>query len=186
MIPNGSTLQVIGSGPGFLNDIILQTLLTSIYIAKKSLTLTTPYFVPNDELLRAICIASYRGIEVNIILPSKNDSIMVGWASRAFFTELLEAGVNIYYYSAGLLHTKSVLVDKQLSLIGSVNLDMRSLWLNYEITTLIDDQHFAQQLNQLQQSYMASSTIIQPLQWRKRPFWHKILERLFYFFAPLL
>lgn len=71
---------------------------------------------------------------MSIILPRKNDSLLVGWASRAFFTELLAAGVKIYQFEGGLLHTKSVLVDGELSLVGTVNLDMRSLWLNFEIT----------------------------------------------------
>lgn len=71
---------------------------------------------------------------MSIILPRKNDSLLVGWASRAFFTELLAAGVKIYQFEGGLLHTKSVLVDGELSLVGTVNPDMRSLWLNFEIT----------------------------------------------------
>ena len=96
--------------------------------------MTTPYFVPSDDLLHAICTAAQRGVDVSIILPRKNDSMLVGWASRAFFTELLAAGVKIYQFEGGLLHTKSVLVDGELSLVGTVNLDMRSLWLNFEIT----------------------------------------------------
>lgn len=96
--------------------------------------MTTPYFVPSDDLLHAICTAAQRGVDVSIILPRKNDSLLVGWASRAFFTELLAAGVKIYQFEGGLLHTKSVLVDGELSLVGTVNLDMRSLWLNFEIT----------------------------------------------------
>lgn len=92
--------------------------------------MTTPYFVPSDDLLHAICTAAQRGVDVSIILPRKNDSLLVGWASRAFFSELLAAGVKIYQFEGGLLHTKSVLVDGELSLVGTVNLDMRSLWLN--------------------------------------------------------
>lgn len=77
--------------------------------------MTTPYFVPSDDLLHAICTAALRGVEVSIIVPRDNDSMMVRWASRAFFSELLEAGVKIYQFEGGLLHTKSVLVDGQLS-----------------------------------------------------------------------
>lgn len=77
--------------------------------------MTTPYFVPSDDLLHAICTAAQRGVDVSIILPRKNDSLLVGWASRAFFTELLAAGVKIYQFEGGLLHTKSVLVDGELS-----------------------------------------------------------------------
>ena len=108
--------------------------------------MTTPYFVPSDDLLHAICTAAQRGVDVSIILPRKNDSLLVGWASRAFFTELLAAGVKIYQFEGGLLHTKSVLVDGELSLVGTVNLDMRSLWLNFEITLVIDDAGFGSDL----------------------------------------
>lgn len=85
-------------------------------------------------------------MDVSIIVPYKNDSVLVGWACRAFFAELLEAGVKIYQFKDGLLHTKSVLVDGQLSLVGTVNLDMRSLWLNFEITIVIDDAGFGSDL----------------------------------------
>ncbi|MFP3449461.1 phospholipase D-like domain-containing protein, partial [Pseudomonas sp. SIMBA_067] len=78
--------------------------------------------------------------------PRHNDSLLVGWASRSFFSELLEAGVKIYQFEDGLLHTKSVLVDGQLSLVGTVNLDMRSLWLNFEVTLVVDDAGFGSDL----------------------------------------
>ncbi|MDE5285044.1 MAG: phospholipase D-like domain-containing protein, partial [Candidatus Blochmannia sp. A2] len=73
------------------------------------------YFVPSDDLLHAICAAAQRGVIVNLIIPLKHDSILVKWASRSFFSELLDAGVNIYQFKKGLLHSKSILVDQQLS-----------------------------------------------------------------------
>jgi cardiolipin synthase len=130
---SGHTIHTIASGPGFPEDLIHQALLTAAYAAKEHLIMTTPYFVPSDDLLHAICTAAQRGVDVSIILPRKNDSLLVGWASRAFFTELLAAGVKIYQFEGGLLHTKSVLVDGELSLVGTVNLDMRSLWLNLRL-----------------------------------------------------
>ena len=143
---SGHTIHTIASGPGFPEDLIHQALLTAAYAAKEHLIMTTPYFVPSDDLLHAICTAAQRGVDVSIILPRKNDSLLVGWASRAFFTELLAAGVKIYQFEGGLLHTKSVLVDGELSLVGTVNLDMRSLWLNFEITLVIDDAGFGSDL----------------------------------------
>ncbi len=90
--------------------------------------MTTPYFVPSDDLLHAILHSgAARGWMSVLSFREKNDSMLVGWASRAFFTELLAAGVKIYQFEGGLLHTKSVLVDGELSLVGTVNLDMRSL-----------------------------------------------------------
>jgi cardiolipin synthase len=183
---SGHTIQVIASGPGFPEEMIHQALLTAVYSAREQLIMTTPYFVPSDDLLHAICTAALRGVEVSIIVPRDNDSMMVRWASRAFFSELLEAGVKIYQFEGGLLHTKSVLVDGQLSLVGTVNLDMRSLWLNFEITLVIDDDGFGSDLACVQEDYIARSQLLNAKEWLKRPFWHRLVERLFYFFSPLL
>lgn len=111
---------------------------------------------------------------------------MVKWASRAFFSELLDGGVKLYQFNDNLLHSKSVLIDKQLSLVGTVNLDMRSLWLNFEITAVIDDAEFAQSLFTLLQTYLANSDEVSTKEWKNRPVWQHVVERLFYFFAPLL
>ncbi|MDU7483989.1 MAG: cardiolipin synthase [Hafnia alvei] len=183
---SGHTIQIIASGPGFPDELIHQALLTSVYSAREQLIMTTPYFVPSDDLLHAICTAAQRGVDVSIIVPKKNDSMLVGWASRSFFTELLEAGVKIYQFEGGLLHTKSVLVDGQLSLVGTVNLDMRSLWLNFEITLVIDDDGFGADLACVQDDYIARSTLLDHAEWLKRPLWQRVVERLFYFFSPLL
>nr|WP_281726457.1 cardiolipin synthase [Hafnia alvei] len=183
---SGHTIQVIASGLGFPDELIHQALLTSVYSAREQLIMTTPYFVPSDDLLHAICTAAQRGVDVSIIVPKKNDSMLVGWASRSFFTELLEAGVKIYQFEGGLLHTKSVLVDGQLSLVGTVNLDMRSLWLNFEITLVIDDDGFGADLACVQDDYIARSTLLDHAEWLKRPLWQRVVERLFYFFSPLL
>ncbi|UVK79018.1 MAG: cardiolipin synthase A [Sodalis sp. Ffu] len=183
---SGHTIHIIASGPGFPEGMIHQALLTSLYAARKQVVMTTPYLVPSDDLLHAICTAAQRGVEVHIIVPRNNDSMLVGWASRAFFTELLEAGVLIHQFEGGLLHTKSVLIDGQLSLIGTVNLDMRSLWLNFEITLVIDDDDFGRDLAHIQKDYIARSYPIYSQKWSQRPYWQRIVERLFYFFSPLL
>ncbi|MGL9769289.1 MAG: cardiolipin synthase [Sodalis sp. (in: enterobacteria)] len=182
----GHTIQVIASGPGFPEGVIHKALLTSIYAAREQLVMTTPYLVPSDDLLHAICTAAQRGVKVHIIVPRHNDSMLVAWASRAFFAELLEAGVLIHQFEGGLLHAKSVLVDGQLSLVGTVNLDMRSLWLNFEITLVIDDNDFGSDLARVQEDYIAHSRLIELKIWSKRPYWQRIVERLFYFFSPLL
>ncbi|AKC32060.1 cardiolipin synthase [Candidatus Pantoea carbekii] len=180
------TIQIIASGPGFPEDIIHQALLTAVYSAREQLIMTTPYFVPSDDLLHAICTAAQRGVEVSIVVPLHNDSLLVGWASRAFFTEMLEAGVKIYQFKDGLLHSKSVLVDKQLSLVGTVNLDMRSLWLNFEIILVIDDSDFGQNLADVQNNYISCSRLLNNTLWSKRAWWKRIIEQLCYFFSPLL
>jgi len=181
-----SQVQVIPSGPYFDDDNIHQVLVSAIYLAQTSLILTTPYFVPDEALQSALRTASARGVKVQIILPAKNDSRMVDYASKGFFDELLACGVEIYQYQHGLLHTKSILVDNELCLVGTVNLDKRSFWLNFEVTLLIDQSPFIAELYQLQLSYIAHSHKVCLNQWRQRSRLQRFLESLFYLFNPLL
>lgn len=182
----GHTIQIIPSGPGFPKGIIHQVLITLLYKASTQLIITTPYLVPSDDLLYAICTAAQRGVQVHIIIPKNNDSVLVNWASRSFFSELLNAGVCIHRFQKGLLHVKSILIDRQLSLIGTVNLDIRSIWLNSEITLLIDSKKFSRDLEKIQQDYILNSELIDLKKWENRPYWERIIERLFYFLSPLL
>ncbi|MGL5800353.1 MAG: phospholipase D-like domain-containing protein, partial [Plesiomonas sp.] len=141
---------------------------------------------PDDSLMLALCATASRGVQIDIILPKHNDSLMVGWASRAFFDELLTAGVRIHQFEDGLLHAKSLLIDDHLSLVGTVNLDIRSMWLNFEVTVAIDDTNFGERLGIVQDDYIARSTLLNINQWAQRPLLHKITEKMFYFFTPLL
>ncbi|WED20716.1 cardiolipin synthase [Vibrio sp. JC009] len=179
-------IQVVPSGPGMPTNLIQQVLTLAINQATRSLRITTPYFVPSDELLEELKMTAQRGVQVDIIIPKKNDSLMVQWASRAYYSELLEAGVRIFEFDGGLLHTKSVVVDEQYCLVGTVNLDMRSLWLNFELTLAVDDVAFTQNLHDLQLSYIESSSQVTEESWNSRPMYYHFLERAFYLFSPLL
>ncbi|MCC4831753.1 cardiolipin synthase [Shewanella sp. 10N.7] len=181
-----SLVQAIPSGPGMPEEVIHQVLLQSLYQAEHKIIITTPYFVPSEQLLDALVTASLRGVDVNIIIPRKNDSTMVKWASSSFFTELLAAGVTIHQFNGGLLHTKSVLIDEEHCLIGTVNMDMRSLWLNFELTLAVDDVKFAARLGQLVQAYMDDSDILTDEEWQQRPMYKRFIEQVFYLFSPLL
>ncbi|MFD2180516.1 cardiolipin synthase [Veronia pacifica] len=189
-IPSSSdevhAIQVIPSGPGMPDGVIHQVLMLAIHQAHRSITITTPYLVPSESLLTALRTTAERGVEVNLIIPAKNDSIMVDWASRSFFTELMYSGVNIYRFDGGLLHTKSVVIDDEFCFIGTVNLDMRSLWLNFELTLAVDDPEFCCQLVSLQKQYIEQSEILDFESWQKRSMINKPIEQFFYMFAPLL
>ena len=127
--------------------------------AREELVLTTPYFVPDDSLLRALRGAAGRGVRVEMILPEKVDSLLTRFASRSYYSELMDAGVRIHLYRRGLLHTKSMTADRRISMFGTVNLDMRSLWLNYEVALFVYGTAFAEQLRVLQQSYLDDSAV---------------------------
>ncbi|WP_100753063.1 cardiolipin synthase [Vibrio salilacus] len=179
-------VQVVPSGPGMPEHLISQVLTLAINQANHSVRITTPYFVPSADLLETLKMTAQRGIEVELIIPHKNDSMMVQWASRAFYSELLTAGVKIYEFYGGLLHTKSVVIDKEFCLVGTVNMDMRSLWLNFELTLAIDDQAFTKEMYWLQQSYIDQAHCVELDQWKQRTIFSRFFERVFYLFNPLL
>lgn len=179
-------IQVIPSGPGTENEGLLQMLLGLIYLAKKTLVLTTPYLVPDESLLKALRGAAGRGVNVSIIVPQKVDSFFTRYASRSYFDYLLNAGIDVYQYQGGLLHTKSILVDDHVSMFGTANFDMRSLWLNYELSLFIYDEQFASQLSRLHHSYILEAKRLDPDVWADRSVWSKLLENVMRLMSPLL
>jgi len=181
-----AAVQVVPSGPGYKRDIIHQLLLTCIYTARNELIITTPYFVPDESVVTALQSAALRGVEVTIILPEKLDLRLVCYASRSYFDDLLAAGVQLYHFQEGLLHTKSVTVDGDITLFGTVNLDMRSFWLDFEVTLLVYDSDFAMQLRRLQKSYLEKSKPLDPEVWQKRSPRERFIENAAQLFAPLL
>ncbi len=182
----GVETQVMPSGPDLPANAIEQVLLTAIYSARHELLITTPYFVPSEPLMLALVAASRRGVKVVLILPRRVDSKLVRYASSAFKGELLEAGVRIALFNDGLLHTKSVTVDRTHSLFGSVNLDPRSFRLNFEILLAMYDSQFTAQLADLQQTYIDRSELMDLETYRRRPLFHKVLESFERLLGPLL
>ncbi|MFH1629063.1 MAG: cardiolipin synthase [Pseudomonadota bacterium] len=182
----GAAVQVVPSGPGFRPEAIHQLLLTTIYGARKELVMTTPYFVPDDTLLTALVSAAHRGVEVIIVVPFKVDSRLAHYASRSLFDDLLSAGVQISGFKEGLLHTKSITVDGELCVFGSVNLDMRSLYLDFEISLFVYDPDFTQEVRALQAKYIKDSEMMDLNEWRKRPAIERFVENAAHLVGPLL
>jgi cardiolipin synthase len=128
-----------------------------MFSARHELTISTPYYVPNQPMQAALCAAAYRGVQTTLILPAKNDSREVAGASRSYYAELLEAGVDIREYVGGLLHSKTLTLDGEITLIGSANMDRRSFDLNFENNILIYDPELTQTLRARQQDYVDSA-----------------------------
>jgi cardiolipin synthase len=179
-------IQVVPSGPGYAKTAIHELLLATIYSAREELILTTPYFVPDDAIITALVSAANRGVAVTVILPARIDSVLVRHASRAEFGALLAAGVQIASFAGGLLHTKSITVDGELAVFGSVNLDMRSFWLNFEISLAIYDAAATATIRELQQRYLADSSFLDLDAWRARPGWRRLLEGFARLLGPVL
>lgn len=181
-----SAIQLVPSGPGLVPDAIHNLLLTTIYAARRELILTTPYFIPDEPLLVALKAAAQRGVKVKIIIPLNNNSLLVKYASRARYQELAEAGVQIFLFHGGLLHSKTITVDHEFSLFGSVNLDMRSFWLNFEATLFVYCKSFTEKLVALQQEYLDQSTELDIDAFSQRGSWEIFKENSVLLVSPLL
>ena len=125
--------------------------------------------MPDESLQNALCTTAYRGVDTTIVFPARNDSWIVGAASRSYYGDLLAAGVKIYEYEGGLLHTKSVTLDGEVTLIGSANMDRRSFELNYENNILFHDPALTGIVRERQQNYIARSQLVTGRPWRAGP-----------------
>ncbi|MEZ5571281.1 MAG: cardiolipin synthase [Halioglobus sp.] len=153
----GFTAQVIASGPTMRPSAMPELFISLMFTAQRELTISTPYYVPNQAMQGALCAAAYRGVKTTLILPARNDSREVAAASRSYYEELLQAGVDIREYVGGLLHSKTVTLDGQISLIGSANMDRRSFELNFENNILLHDVELTAALRARQQRYIDSA-----------------------------
>ena len=156
-IPGGFTAQVIGTGPTVRVSAMPETFESLLFAARRDVIVTTPYFVPNESLQNALCTAACRGIRVTVIFPARNDSWIVGAASRSYYADLLAAGVEIHEYEGGLLHAKTLTMDGRVTLIGSANMDRRSFDLNYENNILLVDEGVTGSMISRQHEYLARS-----------------------------
>lgn len=179
---NGFPAQVMGVGPTERRGATPQLFSNLFACAEKSLTLTTPYFVPDATVLEALCATAHRGVTVTLIFPRKNDSWIVAAASHSYYRRLLDAGCIIYEHRHGLLHSKTLTIDGKVSLIGSSNLDLRSFDLNYENNLLLQDEAITQAITERQQYYIAYSDPVKltdVLAWRYyRRVWNNVIATL--------
>jgi cardiolipin synthase len=130
---------------------------TLMYAACRELMITTPYYVPDEAMQTALCASALRGVATTIVFPARNDSWIVAAASRSYYADLLAAGVRIFEYEGGLLHTKSLTLDGEVTLIGSANMDRRSFELNYENNILFYDPALTAEMRRRQDAYLSQS-----------------------------
>ena len=182
----GIPVQVIGTGPDSRHEAIVRLIQAAFHLAREELILTTPYFVPDEGTLDAMRTAAERGVRTVLVVPRRNDSRLVGAASRSQYELLLASGVEIHEYTQGLLHAKTITVDRDLALVTTANLDRRSFELNYEASLMVYDSDFTGRLRFLQKSYLESSLRIDPADWRRRSWPRKIAQNAAGVFAPIL
>ena len=156
-LENGFPAQVIGTGPTVRYSAMPSMFAALMFAAQRELVITTPYYAPDEQIQQALCSAAHRGIDTTIVFPARNDSWQIAATSRSYYRDLLEAGVKIFEYKGGLLHAKTLTVDKELTLIGSANMDRRSFELNYENNILFWNPSLTADVRQRQQEYLGDS-----------------------------
>ena len=179
-------VRAIGSSPEEPYSQMYVTLLSAINSAETQIFLTNAYFVPDPQLLAALKDAVARGVDVRLLLPEKTDSVMVFYASRSYYDELLSANVKIYQKQDALLHAKTAVIDGVWSTIGSTNLDWRSFTNNQEINAVVLGQGFGEQMQTLFEKDLESSKQIRLEDWRNRSVGVRIKERAARFWARFL
>ncbi|MDK2917752.1 MAG: cardiolipin synthase [Candidatus Petromonas sp.] len=179
-------IQITSSGPDSNWESILQAYFTMISTAEKRIWITTPYLVPDESIMMALKTAALSGIDVKLIIPSKPDHLLVFWASRSNIEELLEAGVEIYTYEKGFIHSKVLLVDGIGASIGTANLDMRSLKINFEVNAFIYDSDVVERLEYDFKNDLKESKKINLEEHLQRGIYQKFIESLGRLLSPLL
>lgn len=181
-----AVIATVPSGPYANGDRNLLLVLEAINRAEHTLTITTPYFIPTESVVCALFNAVLRGVAVTLIVPEKCDNPATGWAMRRYFDELLESGVRILLYEGGLLHTKSISVDNEFAVFGTLNIDNRSLHLNFELMMAIFDQAFVRDLSLLHAEYETHCRELEADAWRNRPLSDRLREGASFLISPLL
>ena len=161
-MPQNVISQVIASGPDDIYTTPSDALRAMLYAATERICVTTPYYVPDHALHKALCAAAQRGVLVDLILPRRNDSLIVGAASESLYPDLLRTGVRIFLFRPGLIHSKIVTIDGLFGMIGTANLDHRSFDLNYENSLLFQCAEVTAELDARQQSYIERSDPLPP------------------------
>jgi cardiolipin synthase A/B len=177
--------QVLTSGPDSSWEAIHRAHVGAIYAASRRVWLVTPYFVPGEAAMMALTSAALGGLDVRLVVPRMSDSRLVTYCVRSYFDELLAAGVKVYEYGPRLLHSKALLVDDDIAIIGSANFDHRSFRLNFEVSMLFEDAGIAAQLGKLVEHELASAPRVRAD--RPRPlFTARLPEALARLTSPLL
>jgi len=179
-------MQIAASGPDSDTPTIMFSLLQAINLATKEILITTPYFIPDESLVIGLTIAALSGVSVKILLPGISDSWLVNIAGRSYYQELLKVGVEIYQYNRGFIHSKTMVTDKSMAIVGTANMDNRSFDLNFEVNALVYDTAIAAQLRDVFFEDLKGSEKIDAVLWSKRPWYKQLLEQAARLISPLL
>lgn len=174
------------TGPADLQPECLLLWLELINGAKRRLWIANPYFVPPEAIAQALRLAVLRGVEVRLLVPGSNDSIMVAWASCVHLSEMAQCGAKVFRWSDGFMHQKVCLVDDDLAMIGTANLDNRSIFINFEVSALSDDAGLVGEVEAMLERDFQASRPVDAKEFREAGYWTRLACRSANLFAPML
>jgi cardiolipin synthase len=179
-------VAIVSTGPSDTNNNCSVLFSTLINIARQRLWITSPYFVPDDVIVRALQAAALRGVDIRILLPRKADQKLVELASFTYYDDMTSCGVRLFRYRNRFMHQKVILIDERLAGIGTVNLDNRSLYLNFEATGLVADHGFAKRVETMLQEDLAWCKEVHCSHFDERPVWFRVAAKVARLASPLL
>ena len=183
---SGTPVQISASGPDSDWDSIGQAFFAALSSANAKIYIASPYLMPPLEIIYALKAAALSNVDVRILMPEKSDSVIPHWSSFSYIEELLEAGVRVFFYQTGFIHSKYVIVDDVFSTVGTTNLDFRSLETNFEVNAFIYDEAFTTELERQFKADLKNSREIKLGEWRRRKWHFKLRESLAHLVSPLL
>ncbi|SUJ04622.1 Cardiolipin synthase [Sphingobacterium spiritivorum] len=184
--PEQAAVAFTSSDPGSVGPFNMEAILLAISEAKNRVQLCTPYYIPSDELSTALQVAAASGVEVELMMPAQSDSYFVQHASFSFLKSLLNRGVKVYLYTKGFIHAKTLCIDGKVAFIGTTNLDIRSFYINFEISAIISDLQLCVNLENQFEKDKTDSDLLTLKIWKNRSKWKKGVDSLCRLLAPLL
>ncbi|MBW3569742.1 MAG: cardiolipin synthase [Gemmatimonadetes bacterium] len=184
--PGDVAIQTVPGGPSYPAHTVQHVLVQAFAEAQRQVVVTTPYLVPDEPVLLALRLAALRGVRVDVVLPTRSDRPLADAAGRAYFQELLDAGVRIHLHSQGLLHAKTISVDRAFAVIGTANLDRRSLYLNYEDLLVLYDSACVDRLRTEQARWLRQARRVDADAWPSRSRMRAYAEHTAKLLSPVL
>ncbi len=184
--PGEFVLQTVPSGPAYATENFQRLVVSALFEARERIVITTPYLIPDDGLLQAMEVAVLNGARIDLIVPEKVDQVFVGNAAKAYYSKLLDIGVSLYLYQPGILHAKTMTVDRELAFFGSSNFDIRSFALNFELNMILYGEEETKSLISIQEEYLSQSRKLEAEEWKRLPLWKNTLHGMAKLLSPLL
>ena len=179
-------LQIVPSGPFGKWRVLLQADSYAVSNARERIWIQTPYYLPSDVLNSALQVAALAGIDVRLMLPARSDARAVDLASHSYLDDMMKAGVKILFYKPGFLHSKLMIIDDRLTVIGSANMDFRSFEHNFEINAFVYDGEFNARMSEIFAADAAHCHAVRPGEWFNRPRRQRLGESFMRIFSPLM